>query len=127
MMATAPARVPTPSDVDELANHLARAMSLLDEIKPRELPLDDWRLRGESRPAAKGVEPPQHLTVAEIGVMFLAADEALDAADTIRDYGEQIIAALPALAGRDDGGTYASRFAAQPRLASVPTAEEASD
>ena len=105
-MVTIPARVPSPADVDELANHLARAISLLDEIKPRErpLPVATWNNDTSN-------ELPQHLTVAEIGVMFLAAAEALDVADTIREYGEQIIAALPALAGRDDGGTYAARFA----------------
>jgi hypothetical protein len=117
-----PARVPSPTDVDELANHLAQAISLLDEIKPRERPLvaASWSNETSS-------EPLQHLTVAEIGVMFLAADEALDAAGAIHEYGGQIIAALPSLAGRDDGGTYASRFAAESRLAIVPTVEEASD
>jgi hypothetical protein len=121
-MLLVPARVPSPSDVDELANHLARAISMLDEIKPGDRSLEaafvDEVILGEE---------PKHLTAAETGVMFLAAQEALDAADVIRGYGEQIIAALPSLAGRDDGGTYASRFANQPHLELVTTAEEASD
>jgi hypothetical protein len=108
-MVTIPARVPSPADVDELASRFAEAISLLDEIKPRERPLTvaSWTNDSDTE--------PQHLTVAEIGVMFLAADEALDAADAIREYGEQIIAALPDLAGRDDGGTYATRFAREAR------------
>ena len=115
-----PARVPSPAEVDGLADHFASAISMLEEISPKERSLEaafvEEMILGEE---------PRYLTVAEVGVMFLAAQEALDAAGVIRGYGERILDALPRLAGRDDGGTYASRFAQQPHLAIVPTGEEA--
>jgi hypothetical protein len=99
MMATIPARVPSPAEVDEFTNHLGHAISFLDESQSSGVSIEDGlAAHREGRSLDH-----RYLTPDEAWLLFMVATEATEAADELRRYADRLLAALPDMVDRDRG------------------------
>lgn len=103
-MATIHARVPTAAELDAFTQQLGEAISFLDELGPPERSIDR-----EMAAFLAGVPvEEQYLTLDHVGVLFMAATEAEEAADHLRESAAKLLAVLPELVNRDCG--YAAAY-----------------
>jgi hypothetical protein len=91
--------IPSPTELEEFVNHLAHAISVIDELGGH------FRsLRGELHEVE-----PQHITVEELSTLFIFVSEAKEACEDLIRYADELIDGLPELPDRDGG--YAAMFA----------------
>jgi hypothetical protein len=102
-MATINARVPTPAELDAFLQHLGEAISFVDELGPPARSLD---VEVAAFLAGEAVEE-QFLTLDQVGLLFMAATEAQEAADQLNELADALLGKLPDLVNRDRGYTAA--------------------
>jgi len=114
--------IPEPKEIDEFVEHLAHAVSFVEQLRP------SMELQFETELAAvrDGEEVPQHfLTLPEIGTLFLVVTEAREAAEALKRYADDLLVGIPELVNRDHG--YAAAYGSGTYGYDEPGDEGASD
>ncbi len=97
--------VPSPAELQALVDHLAAAISVMDDLR---LPVRSLHEELQAFEAGETFEP-HHITAEELGILFIAATEAKEAGEQLIKYADELISGLPDLLNRDYG--YVAMFA----------------